>query len=151
VTEPIIARDDEVALDPQVVRIARRAVEMLDLQNAIDGIGPLLFQQIEDCETIASAAPDTDMMFITLAVPLANNLIHHAAAWHAVEQAGQWVRANWPNTVPSQDPVATLAALTLIHLVVEGSEHFADDPVKKEIWSHIRQRIAHFTQVPATT
>lgn len=141
--------DQDVAFDPQVERTAKHVVVMLDLQGTIDEMGPLLFQQIEDCETIAGTGPEADTMFITLALPLANNLIHHAAAWYAVEQASTWVSDNWPSTVPSQDAVATLAALTLIHLVIEGAQKFADDPVKSKIWTRIRSRIAKFTQAPA--
>lgn len=140
-----------MVLDPQIERTAAQVVAMLQLDDAIEEIGPLLFQQIEDCETIAAAGPDSGQMFVALALPLANNLIHHAAAWWAVEQASHWVRENWPRTLPSQDPVTTLAALTLIHLVALGSRKFgqSEDPLKKEIWSRIRERVTEFAQTPA--
>ncbi|HEV7921739.1 MAG TPA: hypothetical protein VGR02_13200 [Thermoanaerobaculia bacterium] len=132
------------SFDPDVEATAERAVRMLHLDEDIAQMGDLLLQQIEDCETFAGKATEAESepVFVTLTLALMNNLIHYACAPDDIDAAAQWVRNRWPEAVPTQDPVATLAALTLIHLVDEGARRFQDDGEKKKTWTRIRQRIA---------
>ncbi|HKO58707.1 MAG TPA: hypothetical protein VJ276_22770 [Thermoanaerobaculia bacterium] len=136
-------QDEQAVLDPQVEKTAEQAVRILDIGDAIQAMSELLFQQIEDCEIVAETAPpaEQDPTFLALTLPLANNLIHYAAAVWDMEAARQWVHNHWPQGLPAKDPIATLAALTLIHLVNKGSEHFREDAARKDVWARIGQRI----------
>jgi hypothetical protein len=116
--------------------LAAEAVGVLGIGPAVDRIGPTLFRQIEDSDTFATTSGES--LFLATTLPIANAFIHYATSRDALTRARQWAREHWPD---EEDPTAMLAVLTLMHIVSVASKRFENDPVKREVWERIHQRI----------
>ena len=129
--------------------IAKTAVEYLGVGEAIrreanrEGADSL-FARIEECDALAEDAPvSSDMMFLALSLPIANALIYFATNRERLSRARAWAAQNWPN---QEDPISTLAALTLIYIVETGWRQFQQDSEKSVIWSRINARVEKLKQ-----
>jgi len=117
---------------------------MLDVRPFIkDHIDPI-YSKLEECEEDAKRAPvNSDMMFLALALPVINGVIHIASNPTALRDAMDWVTSKWaePKREPP-DAVSILSALTLIYIVYTGYMRYKqdEDHEKKEKWLSIWTR-----------
>jgi hypothetical protein len=149
--EPSVSASGETqhAAASKIEEIAKTAVDHLGVAEAIrreserEG-SDSLFTRIEECDTFAEAAPvNSDMMFLALSLPIANGLIYFATNRERLRRAREWAARNWPG---QDDPISTLAALTLIYIVKSGWRTFKSDPEKAPIWSRINTRVEKLKQ-----
>jgi hypothetical protein len=142
VTETSSKDRDWAVFESELESLAAEAVHILGIASEIERLGPTLFEQVEVCD--AFAARSIGSLFAPTALPLANALIHYAAAPKNLDRARGWSHERWPD---QHDPTRMLAALTLVHIIELGWKAFQNDPDRQEIWQRIHDRLA--TMIPA--
>jgi hypothetical protein len=139
----------KVRVSGDLESIAKTAVDYLGVVETIrreaerEGADSL-FARLEECDTFAEAAPvNSDMMFLALSLPIANGLIYFGTSRDRLRRSREWAAEKWPQ---QDDPISTLAALTLIYIVKMGWHRFRSEPEKSQIWSRINGRVEKLKQ-----
>lgn len=139
---------DEASRD-ETARAAVTAVRKLKITPFLKAHEERIFTKLEECDGYASNADfGGDMMFIALALPVINGIIHVASTRDNLEAASDWVVKEWGEGPKNPEKVPILSALTLIYVVAIGwdkYEHPAPDQSiaegKKVIWERILNRV----------
>ncbi len=127
-----------------VEKLANDVVELLGVEDAITREierkgDDSLFARIEECDKFAIDAPvNSDMMFLALSLPIANGLIYFATSRERLRIAREWIQTNWHD---KDDPISTLAALTLIYIVKRGWREYHSRADKQDVWVRINRRV----------
>ena len=135
-TNTSVHNPDHGRAGTELQAVASEAISVLGIASDIDRMAPTLFTQIEDCDRFAVTSGDS--LFIATSLPIANAFIHYATSLDALNHARRWARERWPD---EDDPTSMLAVLTLMYIVAAGLKAFKGDPLKREVWERIDQRI----------
>jgi hypothetical protein len=124
--------------------LADEVVHKLGLQKALNEYGDEVHARLKQANEDAEAAPmNSDMIFIALALPMVNGLIHFASTRGRLQEAMKHMTNDW-KVSDEADPLSTLSALTLIHIanraLAEGGRSNRH-PEERDTWSQIRKRI----------
>jgi len=107
-----------------------------------------IFEQIEKCNALVEEEDldEADESFLSMALPIANGLIHYATSRRLLDQAEEWIKDHWSGDFTLIDPASILAALTLIYVVNEGEKYYRGQ-AKEKTWRRIRERIARLKEI----
>lgn len=135
----------------QTARGAATAVEYLNIKKFLGDHGETIYSRLEECESYAKKADfNNDMMFIALALPVINGIIHVASTRGDLSRATEWVVREWSigpkEPIPEKVPI--LSALTLIYIVAMGWKTYNRQAGKGEIWESIRDRVQKLSTEP---
>src|SRR6185295_12980898 len=134
-----------MTMDPERLDgLADEVVDKLGLQKALKEYDDEVHARLKQANEDAEAAPmNSDMIFIALALPMVNGLIHFASTRARLQEAMKHMTNDW-KVSEEADPLSTLSALTLIHIANEAltkDGRANRHPEERETWSRIRKRI----------
>jgi hypothetical protein len=151
ITDTLVHGSDEVSLSAAktIAEAAEQVVVRLGIEKFIEAqweekIDP----KLRECEryAIASAAFGGDMIFISMAIPLVNGIIHVGSDREKLAKTSDWISRVWEKAslTPDAERIPTISALTLIYLITIGWRSARKLKTKDEshqLWKRMQQRV----------
>ena len=103
---------------------AENVVNTLEIEKFITEQWEKIDKKLRECDEYAKvAAPfGGDMIFISMAIPLANGVIHVGSTREKLEETTKYIQQEWQKASLAHDPerIPVISALTLIYLITKG-------------------------------
>lgn len=122
--------------------VSNAAAEKLGVSSFVDANLDSLYARLSEALLYARRSPgNEEMMFVSMSLPIVTGLIHFASTHAQLDDAIRWVKTEWPDVGNVADPIPTLAALVLIHIVEQGLATHANDPERTENWIEMKKHV----------
>jgi hypothetical protein len=150
IADTLTKESDEVSLSAAktIAEAAEQVVVRLGIEVFIADQWEKIEPKLRECERYAQAsvAFGGDMIFISMAIPLVNGIIHVGSNRSDLTTTTEWISKEWRNASLTQDPerIPVISALTLIYLITIGWENAKKLKPKDELrepWKLMKQRV----------
>jgi hypothetical protein len=117
---------DEVSLSAAktIGDAAEQVVVRLGIEKFIEQQWEKIATKLDECDEYAVAAKNFggDMIFISMAIPLVNGIIHVGSTRDKLTATTNWIAKVWRQASLAYDPerIPVISALTLIYLITKG-------------------------------
>jgi|GEM_PF-2651650 len=124
----------------------KQVITMLAHPDTRAAVASLLTERVL-LDALAGAITDSAVQaqlltfLVSMSLPIVTGLIHFASTHAQLDDAIRWVKTEWPDVGNVADPIPTLAALVLIHIVEQGLATHANDPDRTENWMEMKKHV----------
>ncbi|HEX8501392.1 MAG TPA: hypothetical protein VF659_12490 [Pyrinomonadaceae bacterium] len=106
-------------------------------------------EKLIQCEKFANEVSyGADMMFVSMAIPLVNGIIHVASSRDKLLKTTKRFADDWKRAgIDEPERVPIVSALTLIYLVTRGLEYSEGeaDALNHPLWERMKLRVQHLS------
>ncbi len=127
---------------------AEKVVEDLGIDGFINEHWPMIWEKLRECEEYAKASLKFggDMIFISMAIPLVNGIIHLGSDRRRLASTTESMSEVWKRVsmTPAPDRIPAISALTLIYIITKGwkgARKLKRDDPEKELWKRMQRRV----------
>ncbi|PYS80142.1 MAG: hypothetical protein DMF67_11240 [Acidobacteria bacterium] len=126
ITDALTEKSDEVSLSAAktIADAAEQVVVRLGIEKFIEQQWEKIGKKLDECDEYARAAATFggDMIFISMAIPLVNGIIHVGSTRERLTTTTEWISKEWRRASLTYDPerIPVISALTLIYLITKG-------------------------------
>jgi hypothetical protein len=131
-----------------IAKDAMWVVNNLDIKDFIDDHWPKISQKLIECEKFAREVRyGPDMMFVSMAIPLVNGIIHVASTRDKLIKTTKYFSDEWKRAgIKEPEKVPIVSALTLIYLVSKGLDTLPQgDKTAATLWEDMNARVQHLS------
>jgi hypothetical protein len=157
--EGLTDSSDEVSLSAAktIADAAEQVVVRLGIEKFIDQQWPKIDEKLRECEGLAKLTQTFggDMIFISMAIPLVNGIIHVGSDRDRLSKTSEWIAREWRKPTLTYDPerIPVISALTLIYLITKGwkaTRTLKGKDERKELWKRMQKRVQRLCSDKAT-